>query len=64
MTAEKGMVELASKDTNAFYNYSNIINKPFTLLKHSIDINNNIRSSYDEVTDREKEQNINFNKKE
>ena len=50
------------KDTNAFYNYSNKINKPFTLLKKSIDINNEIRSIYDDATDREKEQNINFNK--
>jgi len=51
------------KDTNAFYDYSNTVNKPFTLLKKSIDINNQIRSLYDEVTDREKEQNINFIKK-
>ena len=52
------------KDTNAFNNYSNKINKPFTLLKKSIDINNEIRSIYNDATDREKEQNINFNKQE
>ncbi len=52
------------KDTNAFFKYSESINSPLSLIEKSIDINNQIRSVYENITDREKEQNINFNSKD
>lgn len=52
------------KDTNAFLNYSKSLNKTFSLLNHSIEVNNKIRLSYKDLTDREKDQNINFEKKD
>ena len=51
------------KDTNALLQYSRDLKEEFTLLKKAININNNIRAQYNDLTLREKEQNINFKKK-
>ena len=48
------------KDTNALLRYSQGINNEFNLLKNVISINNQIRDGYNKLTDREKEQNINY----
>ena len=48
------------KDTNSFFKYSRMIGKPFSLLNHVLKVNNKIRSGYNHMTSREKEQNINF----
>ena len=48
------------KDTNAFSHFASQINAPFSSLKNTIRINNNLRTIYNEPTDREKEQNISF----
>ena len=48
------------KDCNALYLYSNELNEPMGLLHQVIETNNNIRSSYNSLTEREKEQNINY----
>lgn len=50
------------KDSNAFYQFSETINEPMELLSKVIELNNNIRSKYNKSTERELEQNINFNK--
>ena len=49
------------KDVNALIKYSIEIGSELSLLKKANSINNNIRAKYNEETDREKEQNINFN---
>ena len=51
------------KDSLELLKYSQRINKEFSLLKEVIKINNEIRSVYNEPTDRETEQNISFEKK-
>lgn len=51
------------KDTSALYNYSKSLDSEFKLLKEAISINNSIRSRYNTITEREKEQNINYNNK-
>lgn len=51
------------KDTSALLNYSKEINKELKLLKHVINLNNIIRVDYNDLTDREKEQNISFKHK-
>ncbi len=48
------------KDVNALYKFSEDLDEPFTILKHIIKINNDIRSKYKSLDDREIEQNINF----
>ena len=48
------------KDSNAFLNYADTKNKKLNVLKTAINTNNNIRASYNTLTDREIEQNINF----
>ncbi len=48
------------KDTNAFLEYSKELGAEFSLLKEVIKVNNSIRSSYNDVTAREKDQNTNF----
>ena len=48
------------KDSNALVKYSEQIEKHLNLLNNAIKLNNDIRSSYNEETDREKEQNIKF----
>jgi len=48
------------KDTNAFKNYAESLNIDFALLKLAITKNNEIRSKYDELDSREREQNIRF----
>lgn len=50
------------KDTNALYKYSKEIGVNFRLLNEAINTNNIIRSKYNELTSREAEQNINFEK--
>lgn len=50
-----------TKDTAALINYSQLINKNFDLLESTVKINNKIRSDYDELDEREKEQNVNYN---
>lgn len=50
------------KDTNALYKYSDEIGVKFELLEKVISLNNNIRSNYVELTDREVEQNVGFQK--
>ena len=49
------------KDCSALIKYSNDINKPFELLEKARIINNKIRRDYDVLSDREIEQNINYN---
>lgn len=48
------------KDCNALYSYSSELNAPMSLLQKVIETNNIIRSSYGHLSDREKEQNINY----
>ena len=48
------------KDCQALFTYSKEIKKPMTLLKQVIQTNNNIRNSYESLSDREIEQNINY----
>jgi len=48
------------KDTQAFLKFSEALGSSFNLLKSTININNKIRSSYNDVVEREKEQNIKF----
>ncbi len=52
------------KDCNALHKYSKDINQNFSLLGHAKSINNDIRSKYDELTEREIEQNTNFENNE
>ena len=49
------------KDCNALIKYSENIDSPFKLLQKVKEINNNIRSQYEDTSDREKDQNINYN---
>ena len=49
------------KDVNALIEYSKEIGSELSLLKKANTINNNIRAQYNDVTIREKEQNIKFN---
>ncbi len=49
------------KDCNALIKYSDDIGKPFELLKKTQSINNKIRRKYEILSDRELEQNINYN---
>ncbi len=51
------------KDTRALLEYSKNIGSEFSLLSSAISINNIIRSEYNNPTQREKDQNINFNDK-
>ena len=48
------------KDSNAFLSYADKKNKELNVLKSAINTNNNIRASYNKLTSREVEQNINF----
>ena len=48
------------KDVNAFIKYSQEIGSELNLLKKANIINNNIRAKYNDLTDREVEQNIKF----
>ena len=48
------------KDSNAFVNYANQIEKQLNILNNAIKLNNDIRSSYNEKTKRELEQNITY----
>lgn len=52
------------KDINALYKYSKEINAEFNILKKAISLNNKLRDEYNDLLDREKEQNINFKLKE
>ena len=49
------------KDVNAIIDYSKEVGSELSLLKKANSINNNIRAQYNEVTSREREQNIRFN---
>tara|TARA_B100000212_G_C27264678_1_gene486032 strand:- start:60 stop:914 length:855 start_codon:yes stop_codon:yes gene_type:complete len=49
-----------TKDTAALIKYSQSLEKELTLLKKAIEINNNIRSKYDQIDQREKDQNVNY----
>ncbi len=49
------------KDCNALIKYSENIDSPFKLLQKVKEINNKIRSQYEDISDREKDQNINYN---
>ena len=48
------------KDCQALFAYSKEIKKPMTLLKQVIETNNIIRNSYESLSDREIEQNVNY----
>jgi len=48
------------KDSDALVKYANQIEKQLNLLNNAIKLNNDIRSSYSKVTERESEQNIKF----
>lgn len=48
------------KDCNALIKYSYEMGHPFKLLEEAVNINNNIRSQYEQLTKREADQNINF----
>jgi len=49
-----------TKDTAALLKYAESLNQEFTLLKKAVKINNNIRSKYDHIDQREKDQNVNY----
>ena len=49
-----------TKDTAALIKYSQSLEKELSLLKKAIEINNNIRSKYDQIDQREKDQNVNY----
>mgnify|MGYP001319788381 CR=1 FL=1 len=49
-----------TKDTAALVDYSNKINKQFSLLAKAININNEIRSQYNKLDKREIDQNVNY----
>ncbi len=49
------------KDVNAFIKYSKEVGRELSLLNKANNINNIIRAKYNDVNNREKEQNINFN---
>jgi nucleotide sugar dehydrogenase len=51
------------KDTSALNEFSKIHGSALDLLEKAIEKNNSIRSSYKNLDDREKEQNVQFNKK-
>ena len=51
------------KDNNALLEYSKQVGAPFKLLDKTITINNEIRNQYNNLSDREIEQNINFESK-
>ena len=48
------------KDTTALLKYSEGLGEEFKLLKTVISVNNNLRAKYNELTDREIQQNINY----
>ena len=50
-----------TKDTAALINYARSIKASFDLLESAVKINNKIRSSYKDLDQREKEQNVNYN---
>ena len=52
------------KDAEAFYKYSVLKKSPLNLLKKVIDLNKDIRNSYNNLTKREIDQNINFSSKD
>ena len=49
------------KDANAITEYASKLNVEMSLIKHVINTNNKIRASYEDVTDREEQQNIKYN---
>ena len=49
-----------TKDTAALIRYSQSLGQELTLLKKVVEINNDIRSKYDQVDQREKDQNVNY----
>jgi UDPglucose 6-dehydrogenase len=50
-----------TKDCKALISYSKELNKPMTILKQVIETNNKIRTTYDTLSEREIEQNVNYN---
>ncbi len=50
-----------TKDTAALINFSRSIKKDFKLLESAVKINNQIRSLYKDLDEREKDQNVNYN---
>ena len=48
------------KDSNALIKYAEQIEKQLNILNNAIKLNNDIRSKYNENTERELEQNISF----
>lgn len=50
------------KDTSALARYAKNLNAHMELLEKAISLNNDLRSAYNEITKREKEQNINYKK--
>tara|TARA_B100001027_G_scaffold216919_1_gene195101 strand:+ start:995 stop:1849 length:855 start_codon:yes stop_codon:yes gene_type:complete len=50
-----------TKDTAALVKYSQDMGKEFTILKKAVEINNKIRSKYDDIDQREKDQNVTYN---
>ena len=48
------------KDVSALIEYSRELGSELSLLKKANDINNNIRSEYNDLSEREKEQNIRY----
>lgn len=49
------------KDAYAITKYASKLNVEMSLIKHVIDTNNKIRASYEDITDREVQQNIKYN---
>lgn len=49
-----------TKDTAALINYSDSIDMRFELLEKVVHLNNSLRKSYEELDQREKEQNVNY----
>jgi UDPglucose 6-dehydrogenase len=48
------------KDTVALVHYAEQLGVPFTVLKEVVKINQSIRNQYEDLDDREREQNVNF----
>ena len=49
------------KDCKALISYSKELNKPMTILNQVIETNNKIRKTYENLSEREIEQNVNYN---
>ena len=61
MMVKEDLAARVYKDTAALINYARSVKASFNLLESAVKINNKIRSSYKDLDQREKEQNVNYN---